>query len=94
MSNSGLSQFTTHPKNSPWLTCRIVDVLHDQEVMHEAVADVEEDEEVEMNDDNEDVPQIAKGDAFVPITKGSDTPSRSLPIKVFYVSTEASDLWV
>lgn len=85
-------QFPRHPKNSVWLTCRIIDVAHEQATVAEA-ADENGDDETRVKAEGKTVPQIIKGDEIVPVGDDEDAPTKA-PLKVFYVSTETSDLYV
>ncbi|VDM31041.1 unnamed protein product [Hydatigera taeniaeformis] len=84
--NTPSMQFPLHPKNSIWLTCRIIDVVHDQGIVAEAA-----DDEAEVKAEGKTKPKIAEGDEIVPVEDDEDVHYKA-PLKVFYVSTEASDL--
>ncbi|KAL5109761.1 hypothetical protein TcWFU_000971 [Taenia crassiceps] len=73
------SQFPLRPKNNVWLTCRIIDVVREHATVAEAT-DGKGDAEAQMKAKGKTGSQIAKGNENVP------------SLKVFYVSTEASDL--
>ncbi|KAL5960513.1 hypothetical protein TSMEX_011744 [Taenia solium] len=83
-------QFPRHPKNSVWLTCRIIDVAHEQATVAEA-ADENGDDGMRMKVQGKTGPQIVEGDEIVPVGDDEDAPSKA-SLKVFYVSTETSDL--
>ncbi|VDK39989.1 unnamed protein product [Taenia asiatica] len=83
-------QFPHHPKNSIWLTCRIIDVVHEQATAEEA-ANENGGDGMRMKVQGKTGPQIVEGDEIVPVGDDEDAPSKA-SLKVFYVSTATSDL--
>ncbi|KAM7537819.1 hypothetical protein Aperf_G00000063524 [Anoplocephala perfoliata] len=85
---SGHSQFPTHPAKGVWLTCRIID----QAVNLTVEKRIEEVDGKSLETiQNKDGPQLAKGDEVILIGDDEDEVPK-MPTKVFYVSTDASDL--
>nr|CDS35381.1 expressed protein [Hymenolepis microstoma] len=63
--------------------------------MHHVEADEEDlDKSTEVVDQKkaEDTPQIARGDELIPIECGDEDDDPKMPAKIFYVSTDASDM--
>ncbi|VDL18403.1 unnamed protein product [Hymenolepis diminuta] len=85
-------EFPTHPGKSIWLTCRIIDQATS---LPEHGADEEDlDKSIGVVDQKkaEDAPQIARGDEVIPVGGDDEDDVPKVPTKIFYVSTEASDI--
>ncbi len=83
-----------HPRKGAYLTCRLIDQL---DALAGGAEEDEEDDEQSSDSESgvgsaDEGPKIATGDEHVPVGDDEDVPASGPPSKIFFVSTDVSDV--